>query len=267
MNYVSIKLLKATCGISWQLEKNKQDREIETGLQSLGSALCVPLSPELKHLGNGSSLPVLEGDSLRLACNTDSNPPATLSWSQGSRTLSPSHPSSPGVLYLPRVESGHEGELTCRAQHPRGSLWISVHLSVQSELRGGRGEENPPGRGHSGAGRGQTPLTLLPPCSTPAAAGPLLLPGGRGSALQLLLPSPTSPLSALAAGRGAAGGGAQQHQQRLLRGRLQLRRALDQWLPEPPRGAQLRPQPQLRGPERPRGPERVCPAAARSGVC
>ncbi|XP_025125824.3 sialic acid-binding Ig-like lectin 11 isoform X3 [Bubalus bubalis] len=98
---------------------------------------------------------------------------------------------------------------------------------------------------------------------TPAAAGPLLLPGGRGSALQLLLPSPTSPLSALAAGRGAAGGGAQQHQQRLLRGRLQLRRALDQWLPEPPRGAQLRPQPQLRGPERPRGPERVCPAAAR----
>ena len=150
VNYVSIKLLKATCGISWQLEKNKQDREIETGLQSLGSALCAPLSlcvslsPELKHLGNGSSLPVLEGDSLRLACDTDSNPPATLSWSQGSRTLSPSHPSSPGVLYLPRVESGHEGELTCRAQHPRGSLWISVHLSVQSELRWG-GKKTPRG--------------------------------------------------------------------------------------------------------------------------
>ncbi|XP_019513707.1 PREDICTED: sialic acid-binding Ig-like lectin 11 [Hipposideros armiger] len=31
---------------------------------------------------------------------------------------------------LPRVESEHEGEFTCRAQHPRGSLSISLHLSV-----------------------------------------------------------------------------------------------------------------------------------------
>ncbi|XP_069407409.1 sialic acid-binding Ig-like lectin 11 [Ovis canadensis] len=100
--------------------------------QKLTISISRGIGTELKHLGNGSSLPLLEGDSLRLACDTDSNPPATLSWSQGSRTLSPSHPSSPGVLYLPRVESGHEGELTCRAQHPRGSLWISVHLSVQT---------------------------------------------------------------------------------------------------------------------------------------
>ncbi|OWK15892.1 SIGLEC10, partial [Cervus elaphus hippelaphus] len=86
----------------------------------------------LEHLQNGSSLPVVEGDSLRLVCDTDSNPPASLSWSQGSRTLSPSHPSSPGVLSLRRVESGHDGELTCRAQHPQGSLWVSLHLSVQT---------------------------------------------------------------------------------------------------------------------------------------
>nr|XP_010991465.2 LOW QUALITY PROTEIN: sialic acid-binding Ig-like lectin 11 [Camelus dromedarius] len=87
---------------------------------------------ELKYLGNGSSLSVLEGESLRLVCVADSNPPATLSWARGSRTLSPSQPSNPGVLLLPRVDSDHEGKFTCRAQHPRGSLGISLHLSVQN---------------------------------------------------------------------------------------------------------------------------------------
>ncbi|XP_039100999.1 sialic acid-binding Ig-like lectin 5 [Hyaena hyaena] len=85
---------------------------------------------ELKYLGNGSSLPVLKGESLLLVCVTDSNPPATLSWAQGSGTLSPSQPWRRGVLELPRVELGHEGEFTCRAQHPRGSLRASLHLSV-----------------------------------------------------------------------------------------------------------------------------------------
>ncbi|EPY89155.1 sialic acid binding Ig-like lectin 5-like protein [Camelus ferus] len=87
---------------------------------------------ELKYLGNGSSLSVLEGESLRLVCVADSNPPAILSWARGSRTLSPSQPSNPGVLLLPRVDSDHEGKFTCRAQHPRGSLGISLHLSVQN---------------------------------------------------------------------------------------------------------------------------------------
>ncbi|XP_064345619.1 sialic acid-binding Ig-like lectin 5 [Camelus dromedarius] len=87
---------------------------------------------ELKYLGNGSSLSVLEGESLRLVCVADSNPPATLSWARGSRTLSPSQPSNPGVLLLSRVDSDHEGKFTCRAQHPRGSLGISLHLSVQN---------------------------------------------------------------------------------------------------------------------------------------
>ncbi|XP_074172165.1 sialic acid-binding Ig-like lectin 11 isoform X2 [Rhinolophus sinicus] len=73
---------------------------------------------------------VREGDSLRLVCVADSNPPATLSWAQGSQTLSPSQPSDPGVLELPQVESVHEGEFTCIAQHPQGSLSVSLHLSV-----------------------------------------------------------------------------------------------------------------------------------------
>ncbi|XP_004443440.1 PREDICTED: sialic acid-binding Ig-like lectin 8, partial [Ceratotherium simum simum] len=84
-------------------------------------------------LKNGSSLAVLEGQSLRLVCVVDSNPPARLSWAHGSQTLSPSQPSNHGVLELPRVESRHEGEFTCQAQHPRGSLHVSLNLSLQSE--------------------------------------------------------------------------------------------------------------------------------------
>ncbi|XP_017918322.1 PREDICTED: sialic acid-binding Ig-like lectin 11 isoform X1 [Capra hircus] len=125
-----------TCRVTFRRASVSAERTVTLNVsyppQKLTISISRGIGTELKHLGNGSSLPVLEGDSLRLACDTDSNPPATLSWSQGSQTLSPSHPSSPGVLYLPRVESGHEGELTCRAQHPRGSLWISVHLSVQT---------------------------------------------------------------------------------------------------------------------------------------
>uniref|UniRef100_A0A8C2S6D3 Ig-like domain-containing protein n=1 Tax=Capra hircus TaxID=9925 RepID=A0A8C2S6D3_CAPHI len=123
-----------TCRVTFRRASVSAERTVTLNVSYPPQKLTISISRgiELKHLGNGSSLPVLEGDSLRLACDTDSNPPATLSWSQGSQTLSPSHPSSPGVLYLPRVESGHEGELTCRAQHPRGSLWISVHLSVQT---------------------------------------------------------------------------------------------------------------------------------------
>uniref|UniRef100_A0A8D1ZZ28 Ig-like domain-containing protein n=1 Tax=Sus scrofa TaxID=9823 RepID=A0A8D1ZZ28_PIG len=87
---------------------------------------------ELKYLGNGSSLPVLEGESLCLVCVVDSTPPATLSWARRGRTLSPSQPWNPGVLQLPRVESGHEGEFTCGAQHLWGSVHGSLHLSVQN---------------------------------------------------------------------------------------------------------------------------------------
>ncbi|XP_014653064.1 PREDICTED: sialic acid-binding Ig-like lectin 14 [Ceratotherium simum simum] len=82
-------------------------------------------------LGNGSSLPVQQGQSLHLVCVADSNPPAILSWTRGSLTLIPSSPSNPGVLELPRVVLGDEGEFTCRAQHPWGSYHVSVNLVVQ----------------------------------------------------------------------------------------------------------------------------------------
>ncbi|XP_070081007.1 sialic acid-binding Ig-like lectin 14 [Equus caballus] len=85
----------------------------------------------LKTLKNGASLPVLEGQSLRLVCVADSNPPATMSWSREGKALSPSQPSAPGVLELPQVGAGDGGEFTCRAQNPLGSQHVSFSLSVQ----------------------------------------------------------------------------------------------------------------------------------------
>ncbi|EPQ13753.1 Sialic acid-binding Ig-like lectin 10 [Myotis brandtii] len=117
--------------------------ENRLGLRSRTLSLSVRYAPEnltvtvsrangtvLETLGNGASLPVLEGQSLRLLCVTHSNPPASLSWARGSQTLSPSQPSDPGVLELPGVRTEHEGEFICRAQNPLGALSVSLSLSV-----------------------------------------------------------------------------------------------------------------------------------------
>ncbi|XP_011936664.1 PREDICTED: sialic acid-binding Ig-like lectin 11 [Cercocebus atys] len=100
-----------------------------TGALSCTSILPLP-SLVLENLGNSTSLPVLEGQSLRLVCVTHSSPPARLSWTQGGQTVGPSQPSDPGVLELPRVQMEQEGEFTCHAQHPLGSQHVSVSLSV-----------------------------------------------------------------------------------------------------------------------------------------
>lgn len=84
---------------------------------------------------NGTSLPVLEGQSLRLVCGADSNPPAVMSWSREGRAPRPSQPSAPGVLELPHVGADDGGEFTCQAQNPLGSQQVSFRLSVQSELQ------------------------------------------------------------------------------------------------------------------------------------
>nr|KAF6411723.1 sialic acid binding Ig like lectin 10 [Rousettus aegyptiacus] len=85
-----------------------------------------------EHLGNGNGtpLPVLEGQDLRLLCVAHSNPPALLSWAQGGQTLHPSQPSDPGVLELPQIQREHEGEVTCHAQNPLGSQRASLTLLV-----------------------------------------------------------------------------------------------------------------------------------------
>ncbi|XP_045434847.1 sialic acid-binding Ig-like lectin 14 [Pipistrellus kuhlii] len=92
------------------------------------------LSPALKTVSNHTSLSVLEGQSLLLVCEADSNPPAMLSWSQEGRPLSLPQLSAPGVLELPHVGAGDGGEFTCRAQHPLGSQYVSFSLYVQSSM-------------------------------------------------------------------------------------------------------------------------------------
>uniref|UniRef100_A0A8C3WLZ2 Ig-like domain-containing protein n=1 Tax=Catagonus wagneri TaxID=51154 RepID=A0A8C3WLZ2_9CETA len=227
--------------------------------QNVTISVCQGSRTALKIRQNASSLPVLEGQALQLRCVADGNPPVQLSWFRGSPAPKATPISGTATLELPDVGTV-AGEVTCRAQNPLGSRNLSLSLSVVCEC-GDPWGQNTCIRGWGWGG--EAPLTRLLPRSRPTAAGSLLLLGGRGSALQLLLPSPARPLPALAAGGGAAG---REPQQRLGQGHLQLRRALGQQLPEPQRGAQLRPQSQLRGPERPRGAERHCPAVTRSEV-
>ncbi|XP_075855085.1 sialic acid-binding Ig-like lectin 9 [Microcebus murinus] len=88
---------------------------------------------EVTGLGNGSSVSVLEGQSLRLVCAVNSNPPARITWTWGRLTLNPSKPSGSGELELPQVHLRDEGEVTCRAQNPLGSQHVSLSLSLQTE--------------------------------------------------------------------------------------------------------------------------------------
>ncbi|XP_019513680.1 PREDICTED: sialic acid-binding Ig-like lectin 13 [Hipposideros armiger] len=86
-------------------------------------------------LENGSSLSVLKDQYLRLVCVADSNPPTKLSWTRQNLTLNHSHPSNAAVLELSQVHVRDEGEFTCRAQHPWGSLHVSLNLSLQRKAR------------------------------------------------------------------------------------------------------------------------------------
>ncbi|XP_065390859.1 sialic acid-binding Ig-like lectin 9 isoform X2 [Macaca fascicularis] len=107
-------------------------------------------------LGNGSSVSVPEGPSLRLVCAVDSNPPARLSLSWGGLTLCPSQPSNPGVLELPRVHLRDEEEFTCRAQNLLGSQQVSLNVSLQSKATSGLTQ--------GAVGAGATALVFLSFC-------------------------------------------------------------------------------------------------------
>ncbi|XP_071460915.1 sialic acid-binding Ig-like lectin 8 isoform X4 [Marmota flaviventris] len=111
--------------------------------QNLTVTVSPGAGPESTTLGNGSSLSILEGQSLRLLCVVDSRPPARLSWSWGNLTLCPSQTMDPGVLELSAEHLRGGGEFTCRAQNPLGSQHISLSLSPQKRAPTGRG---PPGQ-------------------------------------------------------------------------------------------------------------------------
>ncbi|XP_060031139.1 sialic acid-binding Ig-like lectin 12 isoform X2 [Erinaceus europaeus] len=86
---------------------------------------------------NGTMLRVWQGQTLRLVCKSDSNPPANLSWAQESGIRRPYQHGSSGVLVLPQVDVRDEGVLTCRAQNLLGSQHISLSLWLRMRDPGG----------------------------------------------------------------------------------------------------------------------------------
>uniref|UniRef100_G3U3F4 Ig-like domain-containing protein n=1 Tax=Loxodonta africana TaxID=9785 RepID=G3U3F4_LOXAF len=84
-------------------------------------------STAFKILGNASSLPILEGQSLRLVCVADSNPPALLSWFWQSPSLNTSLISNTGYMELPQAGTA-EGVFTCQAQNQLGSQHVLLNV-------------------------------------------------------------------------------------------------------------------------------------------
>ncbi|XP_059007041.1 sialic acid-binding Ig-like lectin 5 isoform X1 [Mustela lutreola] len=89
----------------------------------------------LGTLQNTSSVLISEGQALQLLCVTDSNPPAELSWFQGSPTWKATPLCRSPILDLSQVGAVEEGDLICQAQNPLGSQHISLHLSVVYPLQ------------------------------------------------------------------------------------------------------------------------------------
>ncbi|XP_006868419.1 PREDICTED: sialic acid-binding Ig-like lectin 6 [Chrysochloris asiatica] len=87
----------------------------------------------LRIVGNASSLTILEGQSLRLHCTADSNPPARLTWFRGFQTLNTSLFSNLGYVELPQVGTEKEGVFTCQAENELGSQQVLLNLSVHRD--------------------------------------------------------------------------------------------------------------------------------------
>lgn len=124
-------------------------------------SVCVSLVPELH--GNPSHLEVQQGQSLRLLCTADSQPPATLSWVLEGRVLSWSSPvgSRTLALELPWVKAGDSGHYTCKAENRLGSQQRSLDLSVlcESDLPKAPGSEK--GKGVTSGNNHQTTVQLV----------------------------------------------------------------------------------------------------------
>lgn len=95
--------------------------------------MYVSLVPELNR--NPSYLEVQQGQSLRLLCTADSQPPATLSWVLEDRVLSWSSPvgSRTLALEMPWVKAGDSGHYICQAENRLGSQQQTLDLSVLCE--------------------------------------------------------------------------------------------------------------------------------------
>ncbi|MXQ98783.1 hypothetical protein E5288_WYG021834 [Bos mutus] len=124
-----------TCLVTLQGSQVALERTIWLNVSYAPRNLRISLSfrnvTAFKILQNTSSILISEGQELQLLCIADSNPPAQLSWFQGSPTLEATPISNTEVLELPYLGTA-EAELTCQAQNPLGSENISLSLIVVS---------------------------------------------------------------------------------------------------------------------------------------
>ncbi|XP_024422252.2 sialic acid-binding Ig-like lectin 14 [Desmodus rotundus] len=147
-----------TCQVKCQGSRVTVERIVRLNVSYAPQNLTIGVSfrnvTAFKILQNTSSLPTLEGESLRLLCVADSNPPAQLSWFRGSTALNTTPISSTAILELPRVATGEEGQFICQARHPLGSRSISLSLSILTTF------SSSPGR-TSEEQQGSWPLVLI----------------------------------------------------------------------------------------------------------
>ncbi|XP_036129906.1 sialic acid-binding Ig-like lectin 5 isoform X2 [Molossus molossus] len=123
-----------TCQVKLQGSSVTTQRTIQLNVSYAPQNLTIDIAfrngTALKILQN-TSLPIPEGEALRLLCVAESNPPAQLSWVRGSPALNATPVSSTAMLELPRgLGTAEEGEFTCQAQHPLGSRSLSLSLLV-----------------------------------------------------------------------------------------------------------------------------------------
>ncbi|XP_068945014.1 sialic acid-binding Ig-like lectin 13 [Petaurus breviceps papuanus] len=127
-----------TCQVTFPKARVSTERTVQLRVTYPPQNMTISVSwanktgPEL--LGNTSSLQVLEGESLTLVCTTESNPPATLTWTYRNQVLQSSEASDSGILHLELSKLGPKdrGEYTCQAQHPLGYQQHSMRLCVQT---------------------------------------------------------------------------------------------------------------------------------------
>ncbi|XP_043756006.1 sialic acid-binding Ig-like lectin 14 [Cervus elaphus] len=126
---------KLTCRVTLQGAQVTLERTVQLNVSYAPRNIHISLSfrnvTALKILQDTSSLLVSESPALQLLCVADSNPPAQLGWFQGSPALETAPITSTGILVMPQVGAGIEGEFTCQAQNPLGSQQVSFSLSVQ----------------------------------------------------------------------------------------------------------------------------------------